>query len=54
MCFLKPVIREMIDSETPIDRIEEGGREYLGSVDLHHRQMLLGIHGEKDVRGGVS
>ena len=54
MCFLKPVIRGMIDNETPIDRIEEGGREYLASVSLHHRQMLLGIHGEKDVRGGVS
>lgn len=54
MCFLKPVIRGMIDNETPIDRIEEGGREYLDSVSLHHRQMLLGIHGEKDVRGGVS
>ncbi|MFC2314870.1 MAG: hypothetical protein ACFNLO_02960 [Selenomonas massiliensis] len=54
MCFLKPVIRGMIDNETPTERIEEGGREYLDSVDLHHRQMLLGIHGEKDVRGGVS
>ena len=54
MCFLKPVIRGMMDNETPIDRVEEGGREYLGSVSLHHRQMLLGIHGEKDVRGGVS
>jgi hypothetical protein len=52
MCFLKPVIRGMIDNETPIERIEEGGREYLDSVDLHHRQMLLGIHGEKDVMDG--
>ena len=52
MCFLKPVIRGMIDNETPIDRIEEGGREYLDSVSLHHRQMLLGIHGEKDVMDG--
>lgn len=52
MCFLKPVIRGMIDNETPIDRVEEGGREYLDSVDLHHRQMLLGIHGEKDVQDG--
>lgn len=52
MCFLKPVIRGMIDNETPIDRIEEGGREYLGSVSLHHRQMLLGMHGVKDVMGG--
>lgn len=54
MCFLKPVIRGMLDNETPHERIEEGGREYLGSVDLHHRQMLLGIHGEKDVRAGES
>ena len=54
MCFLKPVIRGMMDNETPTERIEEGGREYLDSVDLYHRQMLLGIHGEKDVRGGVS
>ena len=52
MCFLKPVIRGMMDNETPIDRIEEGGREYLDSVDLHHRQMLLGIHGAKDVMDG--
>ena len=52
MCFLKPVIRGMIDNETPIDRIEEGGREYLGSVSLHHRQMLLGVHGVKEVMGG--
>ena len=52
MCFLKPVIRGMLDNETPIDRVEEGGREYLDSVSLHHRQMLLGIHGEKDVRDG--
>ena len=54
MCFLKPVIRGMIDNETPIDRIEEGGREYLDSVSLHHRQMLLGIYGEKAVRAGDS
>ena len=54
MCFLKPVIRGMIDNEMPIDRVEEGGREYLDSVSLHHRQMLLGIHGEKDVRAGES
>lgn len=52
MCFLKPVIRGMMDNETPIDRVEEGGREYLDSVDLHHRQMLLGIHGAKDVMDG--
>lgn len=52
MCFLKPVIRGMIDNETPIDRVEEGGREYLDSVSLHHRQMLLGVHGVKDVMGG--
>ena len=52
MCFLKPVIRGMIDNEEPIDRVEEGGREYLGSVSLHHRQMLLGVHGVKDVMGG--
>ena len=52
MCFLKPVICGMMDNETPIDRIEEGGREYLDSVDLHHRQMLLGIHGAKDVMDG--
>lgn len=52
MCFLKPVIRGMIDNETPIERIEEGGREYLDNVDLHHRQMLLGIHGAKDVMDG--
>lgn len=52
MCFLKPVIRGMIDNEMPIARIEEGGREYLDSVDLHHRQMLLGIHGAKDVMDG--
>ena len=54
MCFLKPVIRGMIDNEMPIDRVEEGGREYLDSVSLHHRQMFLGIHGEKDVRAGES
>ena len=52
MCFLKPVIRGMINNEEPIDRIEEGGREYLDSVSLHHRQMLLGVHGVKDVMGG--
>ena len=52
MCFLKPVIRGMIDNETPIDCVEEGGREYLDSVSLHHRQMLLGIHGAKDVMDG--
>lgn len=52
MCFLKPVIRGTIDNEMPIDRVEEGGREYLDSVSLHHRQMLLGVHGVKDVMGG--
>ena len=52
MCFLKPVIRGMINNEEPIDRVEEGGREYLDSVSLHHRQMLLGVHGVKDVMGG--
>lgn len=54
MCSLKPVIRGMLDNETPHERIEDGGREYLQSVSLHHRQMLLGIHGEKAVRRGES
>ena len=54
MCMLKPVIRGMLDNETPHERIEDGGREYLQSVSLHHRQMLLGIHGEKAVRRGES
>jgi hypothetical protein len=54
MCSLKPVIRGMLDNETPHERIEEGGREYLQSVSLHHRQMLLGIHGEKAVQRGES
>lgn len=52
MCFLKPVIRGMLDNETPHERIEDGGREYLASVNPHHRQMLLGIHGAKDVMDG--
>ena len=52
MCFLNPVIRGMLDNETPHERIEEGGREYLASVNPHHRQMLLGIHGAKDVMDG--
>ena len=52
MCFLKPVIRGMLDNETPHERIEEGGREYLDSVSLHHRQMLLGVHGAKEVMDG--
>lgn len=54
MCFLNPVIRGMLDNETPHERIEEGGREYLASVNPHHRQMLLGIHGAKDVQRGES
>ena len=52
MCFLKPVIRGMLDNETPHERIEEGGKEYLASVNPHQRQMLLGIHGEKAVMEG--
>lgn len=55
MCFLKPVIRGMLDNETPHERIEEGGREYLAGVSLHHQQMLLGVHGAKDVvKGEIS
>lgn len=52
MCSLKPVIRGMLDNEAPHERIEEGGREYLASVNPHQRQLLLGVHGANDVMDG--
>jgi hypothetical protein len=54
MCRLKPVIRGMLDNETPVERIEEGGREYLATLNLHQRRQLLGGYGEKDVAAGLS
>ena len=52
MCSLKPVIRGMLDNETPHERIEDGGMEYLRSVNPHQRRMLLGVHGAKAVMDG--
>lgn len=52
MCFLKPVIRGMLDNETPHERIEDGGMEYLRSVNPHQRRLLLGVHGAKAVMEG--
>ena len=52
MCFLKPVIRGMLDNETPHERIEDGGMEYLRSVNPHQRRLLLGVYGAKAVMEG--
>jgi hypothetical protein len=52
MCVLKPVIRGMLDNETPHERIEEGGMEYLRSVNPHQRRLLLGVHGARAVMEG--
>ena len=52
MCSLKPVIRGMLDNETPHERIEDGGMEYLRTVNPHQRRMLLGVHGAKAVMDG--
>ena len=52
MCVLKPVIRGMLDNETPHERIEDGGMEYLRSVNSHQRRLLLGVYGAKAVMEG--
>ena len=52
MCSLKPVIRGMLDNETPHERIEDGGLEYLRSVNPHQRRLLLGVYGAKAVMEG--
>ena len=54
MCRLKPVIKGMLDNETPVERIEEGGREYIETLTLPRRRSLLGVYGEKDVAAGLS
>lgn len=54
MCRLKPVIRGMLDNETPVERIEEGGRAYIETLTLPQRRSLLGVHGEKQVAAGLS
>ena len=52
MCSLKPVIRGMLDNETPHERIEDGGMEYLRSVNPYQRRLLLGVHGARAVMEG--
>lgn len=52
MCSLKPVMRGMLDNETPHERIEDGGLEYLRSVNPHQRRLLLGVYGAKAVMEG--
>lgn len=54
MCHLKPVIKGMLDNETPVERIEEGGREYIETLTLPQRRSLLGVYGEQQVAAGVS
>ena len=36
----------------PHERIEDGGMEYLRSVNSHQRRLLLGVHGAKTVMDG--
>lgn len=52
MCRLKPVIRGMIDNETPVERIEEGGREYIATLNRIQKEQLLGVYGSKSVEAG--
>ena len=52
ICYLMPV-RDLKGKEV-IDKVEQGGREYINSLPLRKRRQLLGIHGEKAVNAGES
>lgn len=52
LCYLMPV--RDLKGKVETERIEQGGREYLDKLSTRQRQRLLGIHGEKDVKAGVS
>ena len=56
MCHLRPVIAgsKLLKRETPIDRIERGGREWLDKQTIHTRQGILGVYGAKEVKAGRS
>lgn len=49
LCWLSPVFKEEIKDKTAHNQVEGGGRGYLFSQSLHHRQQILGIHGNKAV-----
>lgn len=48
LCHLAPVYQSELD-KVPVDRREEGGREYLEKLSLHRRQQILGVQGNTAV-----
>lgn len=52
ICYLMPV--RDLKGKKVIDKVEQGGREYINSLPLRKRRQLLGIHGEKAVNAGES
>lgn len=52
MCYLMPV--RDLKGKAIIDKVEQGGREYINGLPLRKRRQLLGIHGEKAVNAGES
>lgn len=52
ICYLMPV--RSLKGKAIIDKVEQGGREYINGLPLRKRRQLLGIHGEKAVNAGES
>ena len=49
MCYLKPITRGMLGNETPIPRVEQGGREYIEGLPKAKQEKLLGVYGRNAV-----
>lgn len=47
LCHLAPVYRSELKGKKVVDQLEEGGRVWLESQSLYHRQQILGIQGAK-------
>jgi hypothetical protein len=52
MCRLQPIITGQLENETPVDRIMDGGREYLEDLSVPDQEAILGVKGREQVTSG--
>lgn len=56
MCYLRPLMSGSLKlkSETPKERIDKGGREWLDKQSKYARQCILGVKGESQYKKGAN
>lgn len=53
MCRLKPIFKGQVP-DTPTERIEQGGNEYINTLNQRQKEHLLGVKGSQEYKQGKS